>query len=289
MPIDEIPRQEPTQAAGTSSHTGKFVAIFVVLAGLALAQVYTISKIGTVRESLEAQQASFQKTTTAQLEQNVAARVETNNDATTQEMETLRKDVEDAKKRSGAANRELRKARAVVTQLQVEHRQTSEMLQAELAKKADQEQVGTLSQNVSSTRTDLDSTRTLLDSTRADLGMARSELGTLIARNHDDIETLRKLGERDYFEFTAEKSKPVQVANVGLILKKTNTKRHRFNMNLVADDMEVEKKDRTVNEPVFFYLKGQKKFYELVVNKVNSKTVTGYISTPKGAIELASR
>ncbi len=289
MAIDEVPRQEPASNSGGSSHTGMFVAIFAFLAILAFGQIYTISKIGTARESLESQQAAFQKTITAQVDQQLATRAATTEDTSAQEIEALRKEVGEANKRSGSAGRELRKARAVVTQLQVEQRQSSEMLQAELAKKADQEQVGALTQNVSATRTDLDSTRTLLDSTRADLGMARSELGTLIARNHDDIETLRKMGERDYYEFTAEKGKPVQVANVGLMLKRTNTKRHRFNINLQADDMEVEKKDRTVNEPVFFYLKGQKKFYELVVNKVNSKTVTGYISTPKGAIEVASR
>jgi hypothetical protein len=289
MAIDEVPRQEITQASGTASHTGKFVAIFAVLAALAMAQLYTISRIGSMRESMETQQAAFQKSMTAQLEQKAVAIVEPTTDATAQELEALRKDVEEAKKRSGSASSELRKARAVVTQMQVEQRQASEMLQTELAKKADQEQVGTLSQNVSATRTDLDSTRQLLDTTRADLGMARSELGTLIARNHDDIETLRKLGDRDYFEFTADKGKSVKVANVGLVLKKTNTKRHRFNMNLVADDMEVEKKDRSVNEPVFFYLKGQKKFYEMVINKVESNSVKGYISTPKGAIEMASR
>jgi len=289
MAIDEIPRQEPASAPESSTHTGKFIAVFVVLAMLALGQIYTISKIGNVRESLEMEQAAFQKNVTAQLDQQVATRVEATDDSTAQEIEALRKDLEVTKKRSGAASSELRKARAVVTQLQVEQRQASEMLQAELAKKADQEQVGTLGQTVSATRTDLDSTRQLLDSTRADLGMARSELGTLIARNSDEIQTLRKLGERDYYEFTAEKGKLARVANMGLILKKVNTKRHRFNINLQADDMEVEKKDRTVNEPIFFYLKGQKKFYELVVNKVDSKTVTGYISTPKGAIELASR
>lgn len=289
MAIDEVTPQEPTKASGTPSHTGMFVGIFALLAMLAAVQVYTVSKIGAMRNSMETQQAEFQKTLTTQLEQKAAAIVEPTNDATAQELEALRKDVEDAKKRSGAARSEFRKAQAVVTQLQVEQRQSSELLQSELAKKADQEQVGSLTQNVSATRTDLDSTRQLLDSTRADLGMARSELGTLIARNHDDVETLRKLGERDYIEFTAEKGKLAKVANLGLVLKKTNTKRHRFNINLLADDMEVEKKDRTVNEPVFFYLKGQKKFYELVVNKVDSKSVTGYISAPKGAIELASR
>jgi len=289
MAIDEVPRQEPATASGTSSNTGLFVAIFVLLAALAAAQVYTISKVSDVRASLETRQAEFQKTMSAKVEQQAAARVESNNEATTEELEALRKDVEDAKKRSGAASSELRKARALVTQLQVEHRQSSEMLQSELAKKANQDEVGSLSQNVSATRTDLDSTRQLLDNTRSDLGMARSELGTLIARNGDEIQTLRKLGERDYFEFTAEKGKLTKVANVGLMLRKTNTKRHRFNVNLVADDMEVEKKDRSVNEPVFFYLKGQKKFYELVINKVESKSVKGYISTPKGAIEMASR
>jgi len=289
MAIDEVPAQQPPTASGAPSHTGMFVAIFALLAALTAAEVYTISKINNVSKSLEAQQNEFQQTITARLDQRVSSSLDSSQDATSQEIEALRKDVEDAKKRTGATSHELRKARAVVTQLQVEQRQASEQLQAELAKKADQEQVGTLSQNVSATRNDLDSTRQLLDSTRSDLGMARSELGTLIARNHDDIETLRKLGERDYFEFTAEKGKIAKVANLGLMLRKTNLKRHRFNINLLVDDMEVEKKDRTINEPVFFYLKGQKKFYELVVNKVDSKSVTGYISAPKGAVELASR
>lgn len=288
MAIDEVPQQNP-QTPEVHAHTGKFAALFVLVGALALAQIYTMSQIGSVRTSIETQQTAFEKSITTHLEQQVAARVDTSDDATAQELDAIRKDVDDAMKRSGVASRETRKARAALTQLQVEQRQNSEVMQAELAKKADQEQVGTLTQNVSATRTDLDSTRQLLDTTRADLGMARSDLGTLIARNHDEIDTLRRLGERDYFEFTAEKGKPAKVANVGLLLKKTNSKRHRFNINLIADDMEIEKKNRTINEPVFFYLKGQKKFYELVVNKVDSKTVTGYVSTPKGAIELASR
>ena len=197
MAIDEVPRQEPPSNPAGSSHTGKFVAVFAVLAMLAIGQIYTISKIGSVRESLETQQAAFQKTMTSQLDQQVIARAASTDDSTSQEIEALRKEAEEANKRSGSTGRQLRKARAVVTQLQVEQRQANEMLQAELAKKADQEQVGSLTQNISATRNDLDSTRQLLDSTRADLGMSRSELGTLIARNGDEIQTLRKLGERD--------------------------------------------------------------------------------------------
>jgi hypothetical protein len=113
-------------------------------------------------------------------------------------------------------------------------------------------------------------------------------MGTLIARNHDDIEQLRKMGERDYFEFTVDRKSPAHVAGVGLTLKRTNVKRHRFNLDLMADDVRVEKKDRTINEPIFFYVSGSKRPYELVVNEVKSNEVKGYLSTPKGATEVAA-
>ena len=119
--------------------------------------------------------------------------------------------------------------------------------------------------------------------------MARSEMGTLIARNHDDIEYLRKLGDRDYFEFTLTKNQPAKVAGVGLTLKKTNVKRYRFNLATLVDDMEVERKDCTINSPVYFYVNGSKKPYELVVNSVGSNQVKGYLSTPKGVTQVASR
>jgi hypothetical protein len=176
----------------------------------------------------------------------------------------------------------------MVAQLQNEQRKQAEQLQAELAQKADQQQMGALNQDVSAQRTDLDNTKKALDSVRSDLGMARSEMGTLIARNHDDIEQLRKLGERDYFEFTVQRKSPVRVGGVGLTLTKTNVKRHRFNLDLLADDVHVEKKDRTINEPIFFYVNGSKKPYELVVNEVKPDQVKGYLSTPKGGTEVAA-
>ena len=177
----------------------------------------------------------------------------------------------------------------MVDKIQNDQKQQAEQLKQEIALKADQQQVGVLSQDVSATRSDLDSTKKSLEATRADLGMARSEFGTLIARNHDDIEQLRRMGERDYFEFTLTRNTPQRVAGVGLTLKKTNIKRHRFNLALEADDMVIEKKDRTVNEPIFFYVSGAKKPYELVTNKIESKKIVGYLSTPKGAVQVATR
>jgi hypothetical protein len=189
----------------------------------------------------------------------------------------------------GSTGKELNRARAMVTKLQRQQAQDASALKDEIAKKADDEKVGALTQDFTTTKTDLASTKQNVDQLSKDLGMAKSEFGTLIARNHDDIETLRKLGDRDYFEFTLTRNQKQNIAGVGLTLKKTNVKHNRFDLNLLADDLQVEKKGRTVNEPVFFYLASSKRPYELVVNKVESDRVTGYVSTPKGAQEVASR
>src|SRR5258708_8134358 len=124
--------------------------------------------------------------------------------------------------------------------------------------------------------------RTDLDSTREDLKMARSEMGTLIARNHDEIDQLRRLGERDYIEFTITgKNKPQKVGNVTVELKGVNEKKGQYSVNLTSEDRLLQKKNRAMNEPIFFYLHGTKIPQELVINKVGKDTVSGYVSIPK--------
>jgi hypothetical protein len=124
--------------------------------------------------------------------------------------------------------------------------------------------------------------RTDLDTTREDLKMARSEMGTLIARNHDEIDQLRRLGEREYVEFTvAGKNKPQKVGNVTVELKGVNTKRNQYSVVMVVEDKRFEKKNRALNEPVFFYTSGTRLPEELVINKVGKDQVSGYVSIPK--------
>lgn len=145
----------------------------------------------------------------------------------------------------------------------------------ELASKAATEDVKNVDTKVGVVRTDL-------DSTREDLKMARSEMGTLIARNHDEIDALRRLGERDYIEFTVTgKNKPQKVGNVTVELKGVNDKKGQYTLNLTAEDRQLQKKNRAINEPVFFYLHGTKIPQELVVNKVGKDTISGYVSIPK--------
>ena len=148
-------------------------------------------------------------------------------------------------------------------------------VKAELATKASTDDVNKLNGDVTGVRTDL-------DAAKGSIQMARSEMGTLIARNHDEIDQLRRMGQRDYFEFTVQrKSGATKVGTIQIQLKDTNTKKNRYTINVLADDNSFEKKDRSVNEPIFFYTGGTRQAIELVVNKVTKSTATGYMSVPK--------
>ena len=153
---------------------------------------------------------------------------------------------------------------------------------SELATKASSEDVKTMDTKVVGVRTDL-------DTTREDLKMAKSEMGTLIARNHDEIDQLRRLGERDYTEFTITgKNRPQKVANVTVELKGVNPKRNQFNMAMVVEDKRFEKKNRAANEPIFFYITGTHIPEEIVINKIGKDTISGYVSVPKANQEASS-
>jgi hypothetical protein len=146
---------------------------------------------------------------------------------------------------------------------------------AQLAAKASSDDVNKLGGDVTGVKTDLDATKTSIQ-------MARSEMGTLIARNHDEIDQLRRMGQRDYYEFTVTRKAGAQkVGTIQVQLRDTNTKKNQFTINVLADDQSFEKKNRSVNEPIFFYTGGTRQAVELVINKVSKTTATGYLSVPK--------
>ncbi len=140
--------------------------------------------------------------------------------------------------------------------------------------------VGGVKTDVASTKADLEATKAKLQSTIGDLGMQSG----LIAHTRDDLEILKHKGDRNYYEFTLLKgAKPQPVSTVSLQLKKADAKRGKFTMNVTADDKTIEKKDRTVAEPIQFYSGRDHLLFELVVWNVDKNKATGYLSTPKNA------
>jgi hypothetical protein len=165
------------------------------------------------------------------------------------------------------------KAATVAVEKKVSGLETS--VNTQLAAKASADDVTKLNGDVTGVKSDLDATKN-------NLQMARSEMGTLIARNHDEIDQLRRMGQRDYYEFTVtRKAGPQKVGSVQVELKDTNMKKNQFTIIVLADDKNFEKKNRSVNEPIFFYTGGSHAALELVVNKVSKSTASGYLSIPK--------
>ncbi len=133
--------------------------------------------------------------------------------------------------------------------------------------------------DLASTKTDLEATKKKLESTIGDLNVQSG----LIARNSDDLEYLKHKGDRNIYEFTLAKNKRQPVGTVSLELMKSDKKKSKFTMNVIADDRTIEKKDRTAFEPMQFYTGRDKMLYEVVVMSVDKDKVSGYLSAPKGA------
>jgi chromosome segregation ATPase len=181
---------------------------------------------------------------------------------------------------------QLKKARTEAAKLNDETNQKVTALDtsvhSELATKASSDEVKTVDTKVVGVRTDL-------DTTREDLKMAKSEMGTLIARNHDEIDQLRRLGERDYTEFTITgKNRPEKVANVTVELKGVNEKHNQFSVAMTVEDKRFLKKNRAANEPIFFYTSGTHIPEEIVINKIGKNTISGYVSIPKANSQVAA-
>ncbi|HTA85011.1 MAG TPA: hypothetical protein VK729_02000 [Silvibacterium sp.] len=172
-------------------------------------------------------------------------------------------------------------------------RQQADTKRLETQQAATEQHVSSVSSDVSGVKTDVGGVKTDLTQTKTELQNAESQLQSmkgdmgvqsgLIATNHNELEILKHKGDRNYYEFTLTKGQKKPVSTVSLELKKADVKHSRYTLEVYADDKQIEKKDRGLNEPVQFYTGKDNLLYELVVNSVDKNTVKGYIATPKNA------
>ena len=191
----------------------------------------------------------------------------------------------------GLTQGELARAHALAANIQKQSQEAVTRLTDAIAKKASAEDVnkvqseanskiGGLSTDLAGTKKDLADTKSELTNA---LGNTKGELSGAIARTHDELVALAHKTDRDYFEFKlTRKNAPQRVGNVIIELKKTDTKRNTFTVNLRFDDKVTERKDKAAMEPVYFYMQGASSALELVVNKLGKDNLAGYISAPKG-------
>jgi hypothetical protein len=142
-------------------------------------------------------------------------------------------------------------------------------------------EVTNVKSQVASTKSELDKTISNLSKVTGDLGVQSG----YIATNSQELAALKRLNDRNYFQFTLAKGKiPQKVGDITLLLKNADAKRNKYTVVVFADDKSTEKKDRTANEPVQFYVSKAHQPYELVVNQITKDVIKGYLATPKDQI-----
>ncbi len=248
-----------------------FVAVFLLVGYLLYAGYST-------RTKLQAQLADADAKTS-----QLIARV----DQTNARLADLKGQLEVTSQKLGLTQEELARARSLAQAIRKDQKASDERLGAQIGqvKQESEAKIGQVSTELGGAKTEIEATRKDLESTRGRLERVIGDLGVqsgLIARNREDLEELKRRGERNIFEFDLRKVKtPQRVGPVQLTLQKVDAKKLRYTMTVYADDKSIEKKDKTVNEPVQFYVKGARIPYEVVVFEVSKDRAVGYLSTPK--------
>jgi len=259
-------------SAGTPRWVGIAVAVLGGVSLIALGTAWNATQQAkTVEQESKAAQAAVKQSNDV-----VVQRVAKAED----ESRSLRNDLKAVTDKLNVTQSELVSSRRQTKSISSSYDQKLTGLQSsvnsELAKKAGTEEITRLNGDVSGVKSEIEAARKSLE-------MAKSELGTLIARNHDEVDVLRRMGQRDYIEFTiARKGGPQKVGAVQIELKNTNARKNQFTIVVLADDTSFEKKNRSVNEPIFFYTRDSKVTLELVINKLTQNQASGYLSMPKG-------
>jgi uncharacterized phage infection (PIP) family protein YhgE len=301
--FDDFKSSESRPAGGAEgSGSQRTLVIAGLAAGLVVAlagDVYLTMQsrdmeqnVAKVEAASQTQISKLSEQTTARMDEQqrqwddaVAQKVKTVNDNAAA---ALRRARSDADKKSAELSQQIEDAHAQLANSNSELaalKDTTTSKFTEVASDADQTKA-----NLETVKSSVATAQTQLDSTTADLKRVVGDMGVmsgLIATNGKDLQVLRALGERNYFEFDLSKGNTQKVGGVQLTLKKSDAKRNRYTVDILADDKHMEKRDKTLNEPVQLYVGGGSQPYEIVVNSVNKDHVSGYLSTPK--MKLARR
>jgi chromosome segregation ATPase len=281
-----------------SSRSGLLTAVVIgALIALVAANIFLYVQINNVRSDM----AKVQEKMATELS-NLRDTSTVTSTSQSRHIDTLKEELEAARAQArNAASQVKAEAQAhadqLAKQLEAEQRKAAEQALREIneAKQTAAAQFTAANTKIEGVSTDVGAVRTQASATQAELEKTIKELKTaqgdlgvqsgLIATNANELAALKRLGERNIFEFKLPKTKaPQRVGDITLLLKKTDPKKNKFSVDVMADDKLTEKKDKNINEPVQFYTAKARQPYEIVVNQVQKDLIVGYLATPKEQI-----
>ena len=281
----------PPPAGDSPSHIPTIILAIVTVIGLGGLGWYAKG----LNERIDAMKTTIDSTLASQGE--TLQRLSKNLEKTEARASDIQGAVSATQTKLGATQSEIQKAHAAAAELakqQQEAQENAAKLGGQLSQ-LQQEQVstkgavGSLATDVTGVKGEVQSTKQELAATKNQLQSVIGDLGVqsgLIAHTKTDLEELRQRGERDYIEFDLRKDKKAKkVGPVQLLLKGTDPKKMKYTLALTVDDKNMEKKDKTVFEPVQFYQQGYSMPAEIVVNQIYKDRIVGYVSTPKKKVD----
>ncbi len=289
-PSDSSPTPPPSEGGGGGAKTA---ILFVLVVALIAATGYLFVQVTQTRSELaQTREALLEEI--SKIHETSAVSTQTSR----RSVDSLKADVEAARRQAGQlagqakidAEKHAEELAANLQRVQQEQAQKVSAVSAEVSQVKDattaaNTKITEVSTDVGNVRTEVASTRSELEKTIAQLKATQGDLGVqsgLIATNGKELAALKALGERNYVEFKLAKTKgPQKVGDISVLLKKADPKTNRYTITVIADDKTVEKKDKTVNEPVQFMLAKASQPYELVVNDVKKDLISGYVAAPK--------
>jgi chromosome segregation ATPase len=279
---------EPAQKSGmmTALVAGALIVLFGANIFLYVQINRLQSDVAKIRDSVSTETAAL-----GSLRESSSAATASHNE----NIDRLKKELADAQTQAKSLSSQAKadataRAEQLARQLQEEQAKTRQQITTEISgvrqtAETANTKLADVSTDVGSVKTQVAATNAELQKTIADLKSVRGDLGVqsgLIATNGNELAALRRLGERNYIEFNVRKTKDRQrVGDITLLLKKTDPKKNKYTVEVMADDKLTEKKDKNINEPVQFYTSKARQPYELVVNQVQKDAIVGYLSTPK--------
>ena len=283
----------PPPPGDSGSNLKTAVLVGAVIAMLA-ANVYLYMQVDVLKTEISKLRESI-ATEVTNLRENSSATSATHRKS----IETLKTELEAARRTASTAASHAKveaegHADEIARQLADEQKRQAQQVASQIsevkeANTSTNSKIADVNTEVSSVKTQVASTKSELDKTIGDLKKVTGDLGVqsgYIATNGKELSALKRLGERNYFEFNLAKAKtPQKVGDITLLLKKTDPKKNKYTLEVYADDKMTEKKDKNVNEPIQFYVaKAGRQPYELVVNEVKKDLIKGYLATPKDQI-----
>lgn len=277
----------PPQSANSGQ---KFAVLFGAVIALLAANLYLYFQVDNIRQDVSKMREAV-VTDVASLRESSAVTAQ----AHRRTVDSLRDQLEAAQRQQSmavgqakidATKRAEELASKLATAQEVQKQAVAQELTAvREAAAATDTKVTEVSSGLAKVDDKVDTTRQELEKTVSDLKRVTGDLGIqsgLVATNSTELSMLKALGERNYFDIKLGKTKePVKVGDIMVKLKKSDQKRNRYTIEVIADDKKSEKKDKTINEPVQFIVAGSRQPYEIVINEVGKNSITGYLSTPK--------